>query len=147
MVNSYGCKMKNKLMSGTPAARLRSVGNLRILAVIFVVWAAFGAGLFAAPGRGMAQAETQQTFNLEIRDSKVTVAKKTLRVTEGQAVSISWTTDKAMELHLHGYDVHAFVKPDRAVAMTFKAHTAGRFPVTSHGAGHHTMIYLEVHPQ
>ncbi|MBT5109520.1 MAG: hypothetical protein HOM25_12625 [Rhodospirillaceae bacterium] len=147
MDNSDGCIEQNNVPLWKPDAGSGLVEWLRTLAVAFVVWAVFGAGFLVAPGSGSAQTETPQTFNLEIRDGKVVAANKTLRVTEGQSISLSWTTDKAVELHLHGYDIHAFARPDRAVSMTFKAHTAGRFPVTSHGAGHHSMIYLEVHPQ
>ncbi len=105
-----------------------------------------GAGLVAS-GAGLAQSKNRRTINLEIRDGKVTVAEKTIRVSEGEEVDIKWTTDETVALHLHGYDVQALAKPDRSVSMTFQAHTAGRFPISAHGRGHGTMIYLEVHPR
>ena len=117
--------------------------GLRAIAAIAIC----GAGLSLAHGAGLAQSKDHQTINLEIRNGKVTAAKKTIRVTEGEEVQIKWTTDKSMELHLHGYDIHALAVPDRSVSMTFQAHTAGRFPISGHGLDHGTMIYLEVYPR
>lgn len=84
------------------------------------------------------------------------VGKNTFRVTQGQTVELRWSADEAVELHLHGYDVLANVKPDAPAVMRFKAHATGRYPVTvhgfggthSHGGGHSekTMLYLEVYP-
>lgn len=106
-----------------------------------------GAGLILVPDPGLAGSKGRRTIGLEIRKGKVTAAEKTIRVTEGEEVQIEWTTDKAMELHLHGYDIKANAEPGRAVSMTFQAHTAGRFPISAHGAAHGTMIYLEVYPR
>ena len=106
-----------------------------------------GAGLILASGPGLAESKKRRTIGLEIRKRKVIAAKKTIRVTEGEEVEIEWTTDETVGLHLHGYDIHATAKPGRTVPMTFQAHTAGRFPITAHGFGHVTMIYLEVYPR
>ena len=96
---------------------------------------------------GLAGPEKSRTFNLAIRKGEVTAANKTIRVTEGEEVRIEWTTDEAVELHLHGYDILANAEPGRRVPMRFEAHTAGRFPISAHGAAHGTLIYLEVYPR
>ena len=111
------------------------------------VFAACGAGLILASGTGLAQSKKRRTFDLEIREGKVTAVNKTIRVTEGENVRIEWITDKAVELHLHGYDIHANAEPGRSVSMNFQAHTAGRFPILTHSHNHGAMIYLEVYPR
>jgi FtsP/CotA-like multicopper oxidase with cupredoxin domain len=100
------------------------------------------------PASGLAESRKCRTVTLEIRKRKVTgVKNKTIRVAEGEAVQINWTTDEPVGLHLHGYDIEVTAEPGRTVSVTFQAHTAGRFPVSAHGFGHGTMIYLEVHPR
>ncbi len=106
-----------------------------------------GAGQMTTSGAALAQPKNRRTIELEIRQGKVTGDKRTIRATEDEEIDIRWTTDKAVELHLHGYDVHALAKPGRSVSMTFVAHTAGRFPISAHGHGHDRMIYLEIYPR
>jgi hypothetical protein len=97
-----------------------------------------------------------QTFSLEIRGRKVVGTTRTLRVKQGETVLLRWTTDEAVVLHLHGYDIEAGVKPGVVAELTFKAHATGRFPITSHGYGEHThagghgetaLVYIEVLPR
>lgn len=89
-------------------------------------------------------------LTVDIVDGAVT--EKTLRVTQGDAVRIDWTSDEAAELHLHGYDIAARVAADAPVSMRFTADVAGRFPVARHASanadahGHHALMYLEVYP-
>ena len=117
--------------------------SLRAMAAFTVC----GAGLFPASNVGLAESKKHHTIVLEIRNRKVTTANKTIRITEGEEVQIEWTTDEAVDLHLHGYDIHAIAEPGRTVSMTFQAHTAGRFPISAHSFDHGTIIYLEVYPQ
>lgn len=105
---------------------------------------------YAADQAAMARAE------IAIKDRKV-VGSNVARVTEGQSVELHWTTDETVELHLHGYDIEATVKPGASATMSFKAHATGRYPVTSHGFGdshshggghsEQTLFYVEVHPK
>ena len=104
---------------------------------------------------GAIQAD-QRTFTLDIRERQVGVTSRTIRVTQGDAVTIRWTTDEAVALHLHGYDIETVIKPGAVAEMTSKAHATGRFPITSHGFGAHahsgghgesTLMYIEVLPR
>lgn len=87
--------------------------------------------------------------DLAIADGKLK-GKTTLRVTQGQTVELRWTSDRKIELHLHGYDIEVEPKPGSPATMRFKAHASGRYPVTvhSHGGGHgeKAVLYLEVYP-
>ena len=87
-------------------------------------------------------------FELHIQRGKVMIDAQTIRVSQGDQVELYWSSDKPDMLHLHGYDIHAEVTPHVPAVMQFKAHASGRFPVESHGgAGHGSLIYLEVHPK
>ncbi|MBL93779.1 MAG: hypothetical protein CMF70_00495 [Magnetovibrio sp.] len=46
-----------------------------------------------------------QLFVSHIQGGKVVENKTVARVTEGQTVELHWTSDKDLELHLHGYDI------------------------------------------
>ncbi len=91
------------------------------------------------------------TVELAIKSRKI-AGSNVVRVKEGQTVELRLSTDEAVELHLHGYDVVAKAKPGASAVMRFKAHATGRYPVTIHGHSHgsgrseKTLLYLEVHP-
>jgi FtsP/CotA-like multicopper oxidase with cupredoxin domain len=73
----------------------------------------------------------------------------TVRVQQGDELELRWSSDKPIDLHLHGYDIEAKVTPQASAVMAFKANIPGRFPVEPHGqdAGRHrAVLYLEVRP-
>jgi len=87
-------------------------------------------------------------FELYIHEGKVIIDDQTIRVTQGDHIELNWSSDKSIELHLHGYDIHAYVAPNSPAIMHFTAHATGRFPVEMHGKSEHSaLIYLEVHPK
>ena len=105
--------------------------------------------LGVAPGAG---AESL-TIDVVIAGRQV-VGDNVARVTQGDAVTLRWTTDEAVSVHLHGYDMELAIAPDAPAEMSLEAFATGRFPVTSHGfGGHHggdeetVLLYLEVHPR
>jgi len=95
-----------------------------------------------------AAAASSQSFTVEIAGGRVK-GEDTLKVHQGDEVQVRFTSDRPVELHLHGYDIDAKVAPPAAATMTFKAKLAGRFPVHEHreGAGNHrAVLFIEVHP-
>ena len=90
----------------------------------------------------------QHTFDLALADGKVPAERRTLRVSKGDTVTLRWQSDRAIALHLHGYDIEASVAPKGSATMSFTASIAGRFPVSEHrhGARERTVLYLEVLP-
>ena len=91
----------------------------------------------------------EQLFALAIRDGRVGDSAPTLQVTVGDEVVLELSSDRDLELHLHGYDIETTVTPQAPAVMSFQARIAGRFPVSehAHGARHERpLLYLEVHP-
>jgi hypothetical protein len=77
--------------------------------------------------------------------------KEAIRARQGELIELRWTSDEAVDLHLHGYDVELQVQPDAPASMVVEAFASGRFPITSHGwsdggHGHDALIFLEVYP-
>lgn len=73
----------------------------------------------------------------------------TLRLHQGEAVRLRWTSDRPLVLHLHGYRLAAEASPGRVTEMAFTAKSAGRFAVETHrpDGRHATLLYLEVMPR
>jgi len=100
----------------------------------------------------VAQDGPRQVIEARIEKRKVVAPTGAIRVTEGDVVELRWTSDEAVELHLHGYDVELQVRPGEPATMVIEAHATGRFPITSHGwgaggHGHDALTYLEVYPR
>jgi hypothetical protein len=93
-----------------------------------------------------------QHFDIKISERSVQLDPNVIRATQGAQVTITWTSDEAGSLHLHGYDIEFDVGPESAKTISFLANATGRFPVTSHGFGgasghgHKALLYLEVYP-
>jgi hypothetical protein len=95
-------------------------------------------------------------LDLGIEQGRVRQDMRVVRVKQGDAVKLRWTTDRPIVLHLHGYDIELKVEPGRVTEMTFIARAAGRFPVEEHrpagtqGAHAHgeaALVRIEVRPR
>ena len=120
------------------------------------IWlAGLAAGLLMFPAGhqpASAQDDGKRTIEVRIENRHVAADMRTIRITEGETVELRWTSDEAVELHLHGYDLKAEARPGAPAVMTFEAYAAGRFPVTNHGwgdggHGHDALTYLEIYPR
>jgi hypothetical protein len=115
-----------------------------------------GASLLIAALAFSAAASAQEARRFDLAMTAGTVAPewRTLRVKQGDAVELRWTSERPVRLHLHGYDLELTVKPGEPAVMAFKATIAGRFGLStvrddSGGRGHQhgaRVLYLEVHP-
>jgi FtsP/CotA-like multicopper oxidase with cupredoxin domain len=110
-----------------------------------------GAGLLAIAlavvAVGSAGAETR-AFELALKNGQLLESQRLVRVTQGDEVTLKWTTDRPYTLHVHGYDLEAKLAPQAPVELKFTARATGRFPMEIHGPGtERTVGYLEVHPR
>ncbi len=91
-----------------------------------------------------------KVFDLAIQGDSLPPGQRVLRVQQGDAVTLRWTSDRALTLHLHGYDVEQRVTPGTTATMSFTARATGRFPIEIHGGDGHgasALAYLEIHPR
>lgn len=90
-----------------------------------------------------------RVIELAIRNGQLPEDRQVVRIRQGDEVTLRWTTDRPVTLHLHGYDIEEKVAPGTPVAIRFTARATGRFPIAIHGArGEERVIgYLEVHPR
>lgn len=126
-----------------------TVDNLRAVGRGVLIFVMIGAGGLAVSAADPAQ----RTFEVNIGHGHVPEGMRTLKVKQGDMVRIRITSDEAVSLHLHGYDIETAVKPGGVAEFSFEAYAAGRFPITAHG-GHHggghgepAVLRLEVYPR
>lgn len=91
-----------------------------------------------------------RVIDLAIRSGTLPEEQRVIRVQQGDEVTLRWTTDRALTVHLHGYDIEKKLTPNASTTIRFSAKATGRFPIEVHGAGHgqETILgYLEVYPR
>jgi len=99
-------------------------------------------------------------IDLPVRERLLPRDQRVIRVQQGDDVTLRWTTNHELKVHLHGYDIEKTLKPGETATMTFQARAAGRFPITVHStdagpagaapgreAKEAILGYLEVHPR
>jgi hypothetical protein len=96
--------------------------------------------------RARAPAPEARQFDLVVRGGKRVEGPAVLAVTQGERVIVNVLADSADEMHLHGYDLHAGLRPNETAALTFTADRAGRFELELHRA-HVALAALEVQPR
>ena len=115
----------------------------------------FTLSLVLAAGLAVTGAKADElTFELRIERGQLPPDKRLIRVKQGDVVKLRWSSEKPIELHLHGYDIERKVEPGVVAEMTFTARATGRFPVAEHQArsgGVHThgapIVQVEVLPR
>lgn len=95
-------------------------------------------------------------FDLRIERGRVPANMRIIRVKQGDNVTLRWSTDRAIVVHLHGYDIEKKLEPGTIADMTFSARATGRFPVeihtsntgaASHAHGEAPLVQIEVYPR
>jgi plastocyanin len=96
----------------------------------------------------------QLTFDLKVERGRVAENMRLIRVKQGDAVTLRWTSDQPLVVHLHGYDIEKRVAPGPTTEMTFTAYATGRFPIHVHmqaagGRAHEEapLVNVEVYPR
>ena len=91
-----------------------------------------------------------RVVDLAIRKRELPKEQRVVAVRQGDDVTLRWTTDQPMTIHLHGYDIEKKLSPGPPVSMRFTARATGRFPIEihAHDPGKEQVLgYLEVHPR
>jgi hypothetical protein len=103
---------------------------------------------------GVCASAAELTFDLKVERGRVAENLRLIRVKQGDVVTLRWTSDQPLALHLHGYDIEKRVAPGPATEMTFTAYATGRFPIHVHtqGAGGRAheeapLVNVEVYPR
>jgi plastocyanin len=99
------------------------------------------------PGQAAPTASARDdVFELTIRGGKLASGPALIKVYAGDRVTLNIKSDSSDELHLHGYDLHAQIRPGQTQSLQFTADRTGRFGMELHKA-HTELGALEVYPQ
>ena len=116
-----------------------------------LVIAALSAGM---PAVMVAAQARELTFDLKVERGAVPADMRLIRVTQGDAVRLRFTTDRPITVHLHGYDIERRIVPGAVAEMQFSANATGRFPIEEHKPDAHgghshgeVLVRIEVYPR
>lgn len=100
-------------------------------AVVVLVVALVLVGLFFALRPDTPEgAPRDRTFDVSIEGGDMSPAE--ISVDEGDNMTLLVSSDKPMELHLHGYDAELEVEPGETARVRFEADITGRFEIEDH---------------
>jgi plastocyanin len=74
------------------------------------------------------QTVAPNTHELIIQGKKLVSGPATIKVNQGDEVTIKITSDETEEFHVHAYDNSVELEPGKQATLTFKANLSGRFP-------------------
>jgi hypothetical protein len=120
-----------------------------MLRLVAAIWALVLALILAG---GAAAAEL--TYDIRIDHDSVPDTMRLMRVHEGDVVTLRWSSDRPLTLHLHGYDIEKRVLAYGVAELKFTAYATGRFPIEIHaqaaGSAPHEgapLAIIEVYPR
>ena len=91
------------------------------------------AGLLAA-ACGSGGGPASHSIDLEIND-RALAGQDVIQVKKGDSVSLNWTVDEPVTIHLHGYDIEKVISPGAGAVFEFTANIEGRFVMEAHSFG------------
>ena len=102
-------------------------------------------------GAAIANAHAEdRVFELQIHGEAATAQSQVFTVRQNDQVTIRVSSDKPVQVHLHGYDIESDVAPNVVTTLRLTATATGRFPIEIHSRQAHKqrpLAYLEVRPR
>jgi ferric-dicitrate binding protein FerR (iron transport regulator) len=83
---------------------------------------------------------------LEAKGGKAVGEVKVVRLKRDDQVALSIVSDRADEVHVHGYDLKLKLEPNKPAALQFVARRTGRFAIELHKSGAEIGV-LEIYPK
>ena len=71
-----------------------------------------------------------RTIAVSIEDGEMRPVE--ISVNQDDSVTLRLSSDRPMEIHLHGYDVEQEVEPGQKASLRFRADLTGRFEIEDH---------------
>jgi hypothetical protein len=108
-------------------------------------------------GAGNAAASAAElTFDIKLAHGRAPDNMRLIRVKQGDGVTLRWTTDQPLVVHLHGYDIEKRIAAGSVTELAFTAFATGRFPIHTHTQGERAaahahddapLVTVEVYPR
>jgi FtsP/CotA-like multicopper oxidase with cupredoxin domain len=91
-------------------------------------------------------AASPREVDLVVKGGKLVSGDPVIKLRQGDSLTLRITSDKADEVHLHGYDRHAHIKAGGTATLAIQADRTGRFPFELHKS-HLELGTIEVYPR
>ena len=75
-------------------------------------------------------APRDRSFDVSIENGEM--SPDVISADEGDRVTLRVSSDRPMELHVHGYDVEGEIEPGQEARLRFEADLTGRFEIEDH---------------
>ena len=85
-------------------------------------------------GAAIGEPSPRMEFALTVSNGRLVSGPAVLEVARGTEVAIRIRSDRADELHLHGYDLKLRIEPNEPAELDFVADKSGRFEYELHRA-------------
>jgi len=93
-----------------------------------------------------AEGENQRVISVEFKGGQVIAGPQVVKLKRDDEVTLNVLSDRADELHLHGYDLHLKLQPNQTATLKFVARRTGRFSFELHTGGVELGV-LEIYPK
>ena len=119
-----------------------------LLAVLFTLLKPDAAPVQSGPAAVAAVVSTPQELRIDlvVQDGRRVSGPELIQAMQAQPIRLRVTSNRADELHLHGYDLRLKLQPGVAAGLSFNATLSGRFEYELHHA-HAALGVLEVQPR
>lgn len=149
MVNKHGAKPGGKLLPMNQYRLLFLGIGLALLIGLFLLFRPAATPSPAAPvlaPTAILQPPPPVVHELRVANGQRVAGPAVIQVREGEEVTLKITSDRADELHLHGYDLQRHLHANEPGQLQFKADRSGRFEYELHHS-HLELGVLEVLPR
>jgi hypothetical protein len=128
-----------------PSAAIYLILGAVILTGLFVLLRPEEAPSPPAPPKALG-APIPRVFELKVERGQRVSGPAVIQVRQGEQITLKVTSDRADELHLHGYDLSLALPAGEPAQLNFRTDRSGRFEYELHHA-HQDLGVLEVLPR
>ncbi|MEQ1807351.1 MAG: hypothetical protein ABL900_18380 [Burkholderiaceae bacterium] len=91
-------------------------------------------------------ADAPKQVDLVVAGGKLVSGPNLVKLERNDSVVLTIVSDRADELHVHGYNLHAHLQAGRPVTLNFTAKRTGRFSFELHKSGLELGVF-EIYPK
>lgn len=127
-------------------ARLHALFFLVVAALVMLVLWHWLKPVAKPPVPAAAVVEASQDIDWVVRDGHRVSGPELITASAGETLRLRVRSNRADELHIHGYEVSRDLPADHLVVVELPLALSGRFDIELHGA-HQVLAVLEVQPR
>ncbi len=91
-------------------------------------------------------ADAAKRVNFVVQGGKLVEGPNLVKLERNDVVELTIVSDRADELHVHGYNLHAHLQPGKPATLNFTAKRTGRFSFELHKSGLELGVF-EIYPK